>query len=156
MRYVLLLLFPFTLMGRMHLEFNQKNSFFYSNVGGYYAGEDINGLDIGLGYRRIYKVSALDINIGTTLVGLNEGNIEGIIPFFQGAYLAYPLKWNGPYLGAGITLVPLFLNSELPLLANFPLIVGYQTASKEHPMLIQLQGSFFTVPGATLSLGVGF
>ncbi|PIS01353.1 MAG: hypothetical protein COT84_02900 [Chlamydiae bacterium CG10_big_fil_rev_8_21_14_0_10_35_9] len=155
MKYLFLLLFPFALMSKVHQGFNQKNSFFYSNVGGYYAGEDINGVDIGLGYRRIYKVSALDINIGTTLVGINEGNIEGIIPFFQGAYLAYPLKWNGPYLGAGITVVPLFMNG-LPLLANFPLIVGYQTASKEHPMLIQLQGSFFSVPGATLTLGVGF
>lgn len=131
-------------------ESNPKNAFFYTNFGGYYAARDVQGMDIGLGYRAISGRTALDINIGGTI-------LDSIVPFAQGSFLVYPFKWSGPYLGAGVSIVPLFLvEGDLPALLNFPLIAGYHISGESHPVFIQFQYSPFMVPGGTLSFGVGF
>ena len=123
----------------------EKQSFFYANSGIYYA-LDIKGIDFGVGYRSVYGLSVFDINIGGTWV-------DPVLPFVQGSYLFYPLKGSGPYAGLGISVVPY---TGWGPVVNFPLIVGYQTPNKTHPVFTQFQFSMFIIPGGTLSLGVGF
>ncbi len=131
-------------------ESKQKNAFFYTNFGGYYAARDVQGMDIGLGYRYVSGRTGLDINLGGTI-------LDSIVPFVQGSFLVYPFKWSGPYLGGAVSIVPLpLVENGLPTLVNFPFIVGYQTAGESHPVFIQFQYSPFMIPGGTLSLGVGF
>ncbi|GEM_PF-6636586 len=149
------LLFPLSLICAPSLEThdqeweNKKNAFLYTSIGGYYASYDVKGIDISLGYRRIFGISAFDVNVGGTM-------IDPIVPYLQGSFLLYPLKWSGPYVGAGLSIVPLALIDDLPSLVNFPFILGYQISGKSHPAFIQFQYSPLIIPGATLSLGVGF
>ncbi len=124
----------------------EKHAFFYANSGIYYAGPDIQGIDIGIGYRNVYGLSGLDINIGGTWV-------DPLLPFVQGSYLFYPLKRSGPYAGLGVSVVPY---TGWGPIVNFPLIVGYQTSNKTHPIFAQFQLSMIAIPGGTFSLGVGF
>ncbi len=149
MKYLILLISPFALMSDLPQEPNQKNWFFYSSCGGYYAGPDVKGGDIGVGYRNVYGTTAVDINVGGTL-------IDPLVPFAQGSFLIYPMKWSGPYLGAGVSCVPLNLMDDLPLIINLPLIVGYQTSNRDHPKFFQIQFSPLMIPGFTLSAGYGF
>ncbi len=124
----------------------EKQSFFYANSGIYYAGPDIKGIDFGIGYRNVHEFSGFDINIGGTWV-------DPVLPFVQGSYLFYPLKESGPYAGLGISVVPY---TGWGPIVNFPLIIGYQTSNKTHPIFTQFQFSTFAIPGGTFSLGVGF
>jgi hypothetical protein len=124
----------------------KKHSFFYANSGKYYAGPDMQGIDFGIGYRNVVKYSGFDINIGGTWV-------DPVLPFIQGSYLFYPLEESGPYTGLGMSIVPY---TGWGPIVNFPLIVGYQTSNKNHPVFTQFQFSMFTIPGGTVSLGVGF
>lgn len=128
---------------------HHKNSFFYTNLGGYYAARDVKGIDIGLGYRHIFGVSAIDLNVGGTM-------IDPIVPFIQASYLAYPMKWSGPYFGAGVSIVPLRWTDSSPNFINLPLIVGYHIPGKSHPIFFQFQYSPLLIPGATVSFGIGF
>lgn len=124
----------------------EKRSFLYTNYGFYYAG-DIQGLDFGVGYRTVHQFSGFDINLGGTWVS------PVVLPFLQGSYLYYPLKENGPYTGVGVSWIPY---TGWGALVNFPLIAGYQTSNKHHPVFAQFQLSLITVPGATFTLGIGF
>lgn len=122
-------------------------SFFYANSGLYYAALDVAGIDFGVGYRNVHGLSGFDINVGLTCV-------DPTLLFIQGSYLYYPFENSGPYAGLGMSLVP--YTAGLGPMVNFPLIVGYQTPNKNHPIFTQFQFSPFTIPGVTLSLGVGF
>ena len=76
----------------------EENAFPYASLNvGTVTPNAIPAIGLGIGYRHIFGLSALDIN-GNVLYPFDKETKPFGCPMVQGAYLIYFEKWNGPYL----------------------------------------------------------
>ena len=132
------------------LHSSQENSFPYASVGiGTVTPDPIPAIGLGVGYRHIFGLSALDAN-GGVLYPFDKRTGPIGCPIVQAAYLIYLERWSVPYFGAGGALM---FSLDQELMGNVVVMGGYQTKSGR-PKFIQVECSPFMRIGITAGLAL--
>jgi hypothetical protein len=149
--YFIFLVLPFVLMSKeldSEHPLENKNTFIYCETG----IDGVEGINLVIGNRHIHNMHAWDINGGAAIVFYNKNLYP--IPFVQTSYLFYPKSLDGPYFGAGISMM-MFFDSIFPVCPDLPLTIGFQFPKTSHPQFIQFQfGALLN--SYTLSYAIGF